>query len=36
MVLQYRGSRDGFSAQDFHRKCDGKPNVIAIILSEFG
>ena len=27
----YCGSRDGFSAKDFHSKCDDKPNTLIII-----
>jgi hypothetical protein len=29
----YRGSADGFSAQAFHSKCDGKRNTLTIIKS---
>ena len=29
--LLYRASRDGFTAQDFHSRCDGKTNTITII-----
>jgi len=29
--LLYRGSRDGFGAKDFHRKCDGHKNTLTII-----
>jgi hypothetical protein len=31
MNLLYRGTRDGFSSQAFHSKCDGKRNTITII-----
>jgi hypothetical protein len=27
----YKGTRDGFGAKDFHRKCDNHPNTITII-----
>ncbi len=36
MKLQYRASRDGFSAQNFHNKCDGIANTLTIIKSEHG
>jgi hypothetical protein len=29
--LLYRASRDGFSANDFHSKCDDIPNTLTII-----
>ncbi|CAG8501702.1 7054_t:CDS:2 [Paraglomus occultum] len=29
--LLYRGSRDGFSAQSFHEKCDNSPGTIVLI-----
>jgi hypothetical protein len=32
--LLYRGSRDGFTAKDFHEKCDGKPNTLAIFKAK--
>ncbi len=31
--LLYRATRDGFSSQAFHSKCDGKGNTITIIKS---
>ena len=31
--LLYRGSRDGFSASNFHSKCDNIPNTLTIIKS---
>lgn len=34
--LLYRGSRDGFKADDFHRHCDDKANTITIIKSADG
>jgi len=34
--LIYRGSRDGFSAREFHSKCDGKANTLTIIKSTNG
>ena len=30
-TLLYRGSRDGFSARDFHSKCDGHANTLTLI-----
>merc|ERR1712129_261894 len=32
--LLYRGSRDGFSGQQFHAKCDGKGATITIVKSD--
>jgi hypothetical protein len=32
-TLLYRGSEDGFSASDFHRKCDGKACTLTVIKS---
>jgi len=34
--LIYRASQDGFEANDFHSKCDQKPNTLIIIKSEHG
>ena len=31
--LQYRATRDGFSAQNFHNKCDGIANTLTVIKS---
>ncbi len=31
-----KGSRDGFGVDDFHIKCDKKPNTLVIIKSEHG
>ena len=31
LTLLYRGSRDGFLSSDFHEKCDGKTNTIALV-----
>jgi hypothetical protein len=31
--LLYRGSRDGFRGEDFHRQCDGHPNTLTLIRS---
>ena len=30
-ILLYRATRDGFAAQTFHTRCDGKTNTITII-----
>jgi hypothetical protein len=30
-TLLYRGTRDGFEANDFHSKCDDHPNTLTII-----
>jgi len=32
--LLYRGSRDGFTARDFHSKCDGKPKTLTVVKAE--
>lgn len=34
--LMYRATRDGFSASNFHLKCDNKPNSLVIIKSADG
>jgi hypothetical protein len=34
--LQYRVTRDGFTAQNFHSKCDGIANTLTVIKSEHG
>jgi hypothetical protein len=34
--LLWRGSRDGFSAADFHSRCDGRPNTLTLILDRKG
>jgi hypothetical protein len=31
LKLIYRASEDGFSATDFHRRCDGYPNTLTIV-----
>lgn len=36
LVLLYRASRDGFSASDFHQKCDYKTSTLVIIRSASG
>ena len=30
-TLLYRGTRDGFGANDFHSKCDGNSNTLTIL-----
>jgi hypothetical protein len=30
--LLWRGSRDGFTAEEFHRRCDGRANTLTLIL----
>ena len=32
--LIYRGSKNGFSASEFHKYCDGNKETLTIILSE--
>ena len=34
--LIFRGSRDGFTGEAFHRLCDNSPNTISIIKSTEG
>jgi hypothetical protein len=29
--LLWRGTRDGFSASEFHRRCDGRGNTVTIV-----
>jgi outer membrane murein-binding lipoprotein Lpp len=35
-VLLWRGSRDGFTARGFHRRCDGHANTVTLILDTVG
>jgi hypothetical protein len=35
-VLLWRGSRDGFTAGEFHRRCDGHANTLTLILDTDG
>eukprot|EP00347_Sterkiella_histriomuscorum_P005233 403357381 len=34
--LLYQGSRDGFSAKNFHQLCDNQGPTVAFVLSEYG
>jgi hypothetical protein len=34
--LLWRGSRDGFRAKEFHRRCDGHANTMTVILDTDG
>jgi uncharacterized protein YdcH (DUF465 family) len=34
--LLWRGSRDGFEAKEFHRRCDGHANTLTVILDTKG
>jgi hypothetical protein len=34
--LLWRGSRDGFKAKEFHRRCDGRANTLTVILDTEG
>jgi hypothetical protein len=34
--LLWRGSRDGFKVKQFHRRCDGHPNTLTVILDTNG
>ena len=36
MRLLYRGSRDGFEANDFHKNCDNKGSTLSIVKSNKG
>jgi hypothetical protein len=35
-TLLWRGSRDGFKAEQFHRRCDGHANTLVVILDTDG
>jgi hypothetical protein len=35
-TLLWRGTRDGFGADDFHSRCDGHPNTLTVILDTDG
>jgi hypothetical protein len=35
-LLLWRGSRDGFTAGEFHRRCDGRANTLTLILDTKG
>jgi hypothetical protein len=35
-TLLWRGSRDGFGADDFHSRCDGHPKTLTVILDTDG
>jgi hypothetical protein len=35
-TLLWRGSRDGFETKEFHRRCDGHPNTLTVILDTKG
>jgi hypothetical protein len=32
-VIQYRASRDGWDARDYHRFCDNKGPTVALIMT---
>jgi hypothetical protein len=34
--ILWRGSRDGFGAKEFHRRCDGHANTLTVILDTKG
>jgi hypothetical protein len=34
--ILWRGSRDGFQAKEFHRRCDGHANTLTVILDTEG
>jgi hypothetical protein len=34
--LLWRGSRDGFTAQEFHLRCDGRANTLTLISDTDG
>ncbi len=34
--MKYRASKDGFSAQNFHKKCDGVSNTLTVIKTTNG
>ena len=33
--LLYRASRDGFSANEFHKRCDGKKNTLTLVKAKW-
>jgi hypothetical protein len=35
-ALLYRGSRDGFAARDFHKKCDKRGNTVVLVQESQG
>jgi hypothetical protein len=35
-MLLWRGSRDSFGARDFHGRCDGRVNILTLILDTAG
>jgi hypothetical protein len=35
-LLRWRGNRDGFKVRDFHDRCDGHSNTLALILEKKG
>jgi len=35
-MLIFKGTRDGFDANTFHKKCDGKTNTIVLVQIEGG
>jgi hypothetical protein len=35
-VLLWRGIRDGFGARDFHGRCDGRANILTLIVDTGG
>jgi hypothetical protein len=36
LTILWLGSRDGFKAEQFHRRCDGHPNTLTVILDTDG
>ena len=36
LSLLWRGNRDGFQVNDFHKLCDGKPNTLTVVKSISG
>jgi archaellum component FlaC len=36
LKLLWRGSRDGFQPSDFHKRCNGHPNTLTVILDTDG
>jgi hypothetical protein len=35
-TLLWRGSRNGFDGKEFHRRCDGHPNTLTLVLDAQG
>jgi hypothetical protein len=34
MIIVYRGTEDGFTAESFHKKCDNIPNTMTFVKTD--